>query len=101
MTETRDEFWWVETKLKDGTWDKPEVGRVYRDAAAPARFIVFLPGNECETYGEWVRLVAPVIPPCIAGDVAAVTAEHHRDLGVALAKAMIAMFQASFDGGTP
>ena len=48
-----------------------------------------------------MRLISPVIPPCIVGDVAAVTVEHHRDLGVALTKAMMAFFQASFDGGTP
>jgi hypothetical protein len=63
----------------------------------------------CFTGTDWnlsaplddLRLVAPVIPPSIEGDVAAVTAEHHRDLGVAMATAMMAFFRASFEGGTP
>ncbi|MCE4222142.1 hypothetical protein HCU64_00110 [Methylobacterium sp. C25] len=96
---SRREFCWIETQRKDGSWDKPEVGEVCRNT--PDSFIVFLTGNECETYGPTVRLIAPVIPPCIEADVAAVVVEGHRDLGVALAKAMLSFFQASFDGGTP
>ncbi|MGN7127045.1 hypothetical protein [Methylorubrum populi] len=59
---TTREFWWVETKRKDGTWDTPEVGQVWRDAKDQERFIVFLPGNECETYPPWVRLIERVAP---------------------------------------
>ena len=56
------ETWWVETKLNDGSWDKPQVGEVWWNGDDPESYIVFLAGNECETYRPWVRLVAPVIP---------------------------------------
>lgn len=91
------EFWWA--TFKDGA---AQVVEITRDDGVPA-WCYFTGTDNFLTPSEMgdLNLISPVIPPCIAGDVAAVTAEHHRDLGVALAKAMIAMFQASFDGGTP
>ncbi|SFU50241.1 MULTISPECIES: hypothetical protein [unclassified Methylobacterium] len=96
MSERPDEYWWVE--WAEGMF---EPARIEYPDGRPPQISEIGSDYAMDLAERGVRLVAPVVPLSIASDVAAVTAEQHRDLGVALAEAMMAMFRASFHGGTP